>query len=131
MRDIGDAKAGLETQALVEGMHAHIGPTALHQDVVTTRGPGVRQCSPHDGGPVTATAQVGMRHDILEKAMPPSLAQQIGRGYQHAAGTDTRTVIGDKDMQPGLRQRFPPDLLGAFARLCGRADLGHREQREQ
>ena len=54
--DISDAKPGHETQPFVEGVHAGIRSTALHQHVVAVSRPGMPQCGLHHGLAMTSAA---------------------------------------------------------------------------
>ena len=127
-RDVADPKTRLEAAALIEAMHARVLPAALHEDVVTIPGPGRGERRANHGASMAQALKIGMGDDVLEKAVPPSAAQEIGRGDQHAGCGDLGIHGGHEDRNAVAGQHFEPDLLGPFDRL--RAGAHFRDSKE-
>jgi hypothetical protein len=130
-RDVCDPKARPETQPFVEGVHAGICSTALHQDMVAVSPPCMFQGSPNHSLAVTSAAQLRMSDDVLQEAVASSAAQQIRCNDEHAGCGDPIAIVGYEYVDARVRQRLLPDALGAFARQRGRTDLRHFEQGEE
>lgn len=130
-RDVADPEPRLEAATLIEMMHARVLPAALHEDVMTVPSPCLSEGGADHGASMTLSLEGRMGDDIFEKTVPPSGAQQIWRGDQHAACNDLRVVSGYENRDAVVGQHFPPDLLGPFDRLGAGADLRGPKQIEQ
>jgi len=129
--DVSDPKARAETQPFVEGVHAGICSTALHQHVVAVGRPCMFQCGPYDGLAVTLPSQLRVSNDVLQEPVPPSAAKQIRCNDEHAGCSNPSAIVGCKYVDAWVRQSFLSDAVGAFLRLCDRTYLRHIEKREE
>jgi hypothetical protein len=130
-RDVADPQPGLEATPLIEAMHASVFPTALKQDVVTIPGPGCCERRVNHGASMALTSKPGMRDHVFEKAVPPSGAQQICRGDQHAGCNDLCVRSGYEHRNAVIGQHFQPNLLRTLYRLRAGAYLCCSKKLEQ
>ena len=81
--------------------------------------PRFRQRSLDDRITMTLTAMVGMGHDILEKPVLVSTAQEVRCGNQQAGGRDLFISLGNEERQVIALQRLRQDALGPLERFRG------------
>jgi hypothetical protein len=128
---VSSPSAWNEAQALIESMHTRISAAALHQNVVAVVGPSLRQCGSDDGAAVAESAKVRMRDHVFEKAVAPTLTQEIRCGHQHACGGDAHPFLRHEDVDARPCERLSPHALSTFAGLDRGAHLRRCEQLEK
>jgi hypothetical protein len=99
--------------------------------MVAVVGPSLGQCCADNDGAVTAPAEVGVRDNILQEAVAPSLTEQIRCGDEHARSRDPCTFVGHENVEPLTLECLPPHGFRAIERLNGRAHLRRGEQFEE
>jgi hypothetical protein len=89
------------------------------------------ECSPYHGLAMTSASQLGVGDHVLQEPVASSVAKQIRCNDEHAGCSDPIAIVGYKYVDTRVRQRFLPDALGAFSRLCDATYLRYLKQREE